>query len=523
MLLDLRQTHHSYIIRIIFLGLIVAMLFGSVLSAVIGGGSNPILLKSSVAEIRRRDLFSRGGQSLALVFQQLNQDQEDFPALLNQYLLPKIYQDFFTHYGFQISDRLAWDLFLQQFESQELTAEKINAINQAIQQQYGSRSQFIAQLKVQLYTIALQEALYHLGQPIISPLDVQQKAEKLQRHVHVYTYLPQDFYTQVPQPTQEELQDFYQKNTYRYVQESSLSVEYFLLSPMQMILPQEESAEYLSLVAQLQARGYEEVTPLLLQQEAYHALLNNLDSWDGQQSIAEAQQVLAQYGVAVDKLSVQKLSEVCQESFDELFEQPGLYNVAQNIYLSYQQPLHHYSIGTDQELFLFVADYEEEGIKPYETIAYQVQQDWKHAQAFERTLAYVQNSYEQYCTDPQPSQLTAYHHHKELVVGDIFSDHRLDSEMKVALSTLYDPRLGLEKSMQVIQSDDGDHINFVVMDELSLQKPNLEDEQPIEPLFRLDEFAQQKLLHKIVDKDLFRNFGYAIVNPEFWSLVQQSA
>lgn len=525
MLLDLRQTQHSYIIRIIFLGLIGSMFFGAMLSAILGGGNNPILLKSSVGEIRRQDLYSRS-QPWHLIFQHLSQkSHDDVPQLLNQYLLPKIYEDLFSHYGFHLSDRLAWSLFLKmQFDETPLTAEHVEGLKNAIKERYGSQAEFLKQLKVQIHTMALKQSLQALGQPLSSPHDLSHMADRLQRHAHIYTYLPQDFYAQLPEPQEQELLSYYEAHTQNYVKESSISLEYFLLNPSLMLLPQEDSSAYKGLVEQLQSRGYEEITPALLQQAAYHALLEEIGQWEQQDTLSEAQQRLAESGVAIERLSVQKLSDLNQDNVDDLFSQPGLYQVMEMVYLSYQQPSQHYNLDGDQELFAFVTEHQKSGVQPYEDVALAVLQDWKNEHALSLVHECVQQKQQEYLSGLKQETITGYHHHKDLIINNLYADRRLDDPTKVALSALYDPRLDSGRSTVLLESADKDHVSFIVMQELSYQKDPMDSETDADPFsFKIDEFAQQELFDKTVQIDLNRNFGYEIVHPDFWTYVERSA
>lgn len=520
MLLDLRETQNNYIIRIIFFITIAGMVLGTVLSAFMGG-SNPIVLKSSVGEIRRNDLFARG-QPWALIFQHLNtQDPKEVPVLLNQYLLPKIYQDFFTHHRFEMSDRLAWGLFLQRFHNEKLSPEKVQALNQAIQQQYGSKSEFLKQLKVQLYTIAMQEALYAIGQPLSPEFDIQHKAANLERHTHIYTYVPEDFYAQISQPTPEELQAFYESHLQQYTLGSSLDIEYFLLTPAQVNLPAVDSDEYQQAVASLQNRGYEEITPALVQQSLYHQIIEEVNAETSPLSFNELQALLKEKGIAEQYLSAKAFSSMREDDLDDLFEQPGLYNVAYTVYTSQQKAVQHYGLSEEQELFMYVTNHNEGGPQRLEEIAYQVSQDWKKERAFELALEHAQGDYQQYCQTSDITQLKRYHHHKELSVSDLFSDARLNNEMKVALATLYDPRISAAKSARVLPATDGDHINIMIMSELAASKPYSQLPEDAQR-FNLDDFAQKELLHKMVDTDVSEQFSYQIVSPEFWSFVERS-
>lgn len=496
------------------------MVLGTVLSAFVGG-SNPIVLKSSVGEIRRNDLFARG-QPWALIFQNLNtQDPKEVPVLLNQYLLPKIYQDFFTHHRFEMSDRLAWGLFLQRFQNEKLSPEKIQALNQAIQQQYGSKSEFLNQLKVQLYTIAMQEALYAIGQPLSPEFDIQHKTTNLERQTHIYTYVPEDFYTQISQPTSEELQAFYEGHLQQYTLGSSLDIEYFLLTPAQIHLPAHDSEEYEQAVLSLQSRGYEEITPALIQQALYHQIIEEVNAQTNSLSFAELQSLLKEKGITAKYLAAKTFSGMREDELDDLFDQPGLYNVAYTVYTSQQKAVQHYGLSEEQDLFVFVTNHNEGGPQNIDEISYQVAQDWKKERAFELALAQAQGDYQQYCQTGDMTQLKRYHNHKELAVADLFSDGRLNNEMKVALATLYDPRVSIEQSGCVLPAGDRDHINIMIMSELAVGKPvaQLSDNNE---RFNLDDFAQKELLHKMVDTDVSEQFSYQIVSPEFWSFVERS-
>lgn len=496
------------------------MVLGTVLSAFMGG-SNPIVLKSSVGEIRRNDLFARG-QPWALIFQHLNtQDPKEVPLLLNQYLLPKIYQDFFTHHRFEMSDRLAWGLFLQRFQNEKLSPEKIQALNQAIQQQYGSKSEFLKQLKVQLYTIAMQESLYAIGQPISPDFDIQHKASNLERHTHIYTYVPEDFYAQIPQPQPEDLQAFYESHLQQYTLGSSLDIEYFMLTPAQVDLPAQDSQEYQQAVDSLRTRGYEDITPALVQQSLYHQIIEEVNAQTTPLSFAELQDLLKSKGIAEQYVASKAFSGMREDDLDDLFDQPGLYNVAYTVYTSQQKAVQHYGLSEEQELFVFVTNHNEGGPQNLEEINYQVAQDWKKERAFALALEQAQGDYQQYAETSELTSLKRYHNHKELSVGDLFSDARLNNEMKVALATLYDPRISPAKSARVLPASDRDHINIIIMSELAVGKPYAQLPEDAQR-FNLDDFAQKELLHKMVDTDVSQQFSYQIVSPEFWSFVERA-
>jgi hypothetical protein len=523
MLLDLRHNQNNNFIRTIFLLTAMAMLLGSVVTAFVGQ-SNPVLLKSSVSEIRRKDLFSRS-QPWALIFQQLNiSSKDDVPSLLNQYLLPKIYQDFFTHYHFEMSDKLAWSLFLQRFQNETLSAEKMQRLQQAIQQQFGSKTEFLKQLKTQLYNTALQEALSAIAQPLVPDFDIQHDADKLQRHTHIYTYLPQDFYADIIEPSAEDCATFYESHIAKYTLMPTLNLEYVLLTPSYITLPESNTPQYEHLAADIQARGYQEVTSALMQQVLYHQLIEKLNSTDGLTSLSDVAEFLQQYGVSYNSLSSKNFDSINEEQLDDLFEQPGLYNVAATLYTSNQKSFQHYPLSEEQELLMVIKSHDAGGPQPLERVHYQVVQDLKKELAFQRALQKAQNDCDNYTATAELSSFERYKNYKNMIVTDIFAEQRLNNEMKVALSTLYDPRLKPSKSSMIIAAEDSDHINVIALthlsqiEQLSTESANTDKQ----PRFNLQEFAQKEMIHHLVDKDLYADFGYQIVSPEFWSFVARA-
>ncbi len=508
MLSETKSPLSKKISQIIFSVLIAVMMLGPLASYFSKGYQQPVLLKNSTKDLTANDIIKKDSSFPKLIAALPGQTKEDATAILSNYLARFSYQDFFSKYDMNLSDELSWSLIFKDI-GEDISVEMIAQIEDQVLKNFGSKRNFLNHAKNQLLTSYVKNTMHELSFAPQSDAFIDKAASTINRHIDVYTFNVDSLIKNIGRPTEEELLAFYQNNQSEYLTEPTVNISYIKL-PSQKISLNDEDKE--NLKNELTSEGYTSIDENVLHDYAFFKYLEQLDN--KVEYIDSTDDLLAevnQQGFNFEKNDFQngffKLHEV-----SDLFESP----FAQQLIAQLDDKAGWTIVPGQQSAYLVKMNSQTPAVlQSYHDVAPQILSSLLRKKALEKAEELALQMQQDIITGQQ-SAIYEYDQVHAYNVTDIFNNQEhsfLTGQIKVAISSLLDPRVNPEKSTKMIVQHNSGQVHLIALKSVDFGA-TYDNASVI-----LNDYVYNSLYNKAFNDSVVSSFGYEI-QPGFWKVLE---
>ncbi len=398
------QNQQTFI-KVLFGAIAVSMIVGPVFS-IFQSTNDPavVFATSKKNQISFQDFFAMDPAQGQHILSLASEGKEVFSKLLAEYLYAHSYQDFLKDHDCEISDQLAFSLFLETYLPQYFpTQEQRDLIVQQILKKYSSYTDFLQahRIREQLVAAEFQKILIEFAQNLHSKVSLPLQT--------VYTletaYFKLPHADRLDTPTMDELNLFYKNNIDNYATEPLLD-----MSVVRIALPED----------QMQAYFEGAQTP-------WTALLVDLQqglSCNYEELLAHHQDTLSSHNIDRSE----HYDRLNPESLKTLYDHEGLFDQCMNLDFSAQTALTAVLDGNVLSIL------EIQNIQPsvrlsLEQAYQQVLKDYQNSQMLEKTFMHARTWAQKSESDLMPEKILNI----DVSLGQVTTSHPLWTLLTQAL------------------------------------------------------------------------------------------